>query len=717
LCPDHAICRGGDVIDVRPGYWRLGSEYDAVKLCLAKDACHGGDDPETQCREGHKGPYCSVCQDGYYKHGGYCLKCSSSGARLIMALVPTLCFLLCLLLYYLWIIRDQFLHYFWDQAGVLAKKAETYHLTSLRTKFKILLAFVQIITQIPFALDVDFPQIYLQFLDILWIFNLDFVEFLNFECIYKRNFYDKLVEATLGPFLLIGLIFLILIIRLFLAYRLNHLNPSYTFSQFYKEIIFCSLLISFIVFSPVSIKIFQTFACEKFENGKSFLITDYTISCSGSEYSYYFIYSLFMILIYPIGVPTLYFILLYINYQHVNPPTSLVVLDSERDLVSTAVIQSEKIKLRNSYSDIFVISFLYMAYEPRRWYFEILDCFRRLMMTAVPVLIMRGAITQIVIVLLVSLACVAAYMELKPFATPSDNTVAVLSQWAITLTLVVSILIRIGEEQGLNRQSLGIIAIFINTTVFVVTILLICFGNEELNPSEDIQTLETQLSVTAPLPKKKSMKMTLSSFIDATSSRQSVEMVEKEKTNRVGEGGQVIETESIDLRGVGAGGGGGSGGGESIISRRASLRMKQQQGKERTDSAAEESSPSKQRGGVRGSILVRRSSMNSKKEGEGEEPTSLTEDSSPRRGSVLGRRRSITSSRGGGQEEKEVELSVSTSSSHDMEQRVSRLVNRDEKDSDDESDSDDDHGDSDDDTPTTKHKHGVVTNPMSRRRI
>lgn len=641
----------------------MGSEYDDVRLCLAKDACRGGDDPETQCRKGHKGPYCSVCEDGYYKHGGVCLSCSTSGARLVMTLLPTVCFLFCLLLYYLWIIRDKFIHYFWDQAGVLAKKAETYHLTGLRTKFKILLAFVQIISQIPFALDVDFPQIYLQFLDILWVFNLDLVEFLNLECIYKRNFYDKLVEATLGPFILMGTIIIVLLTRLAVAYRLNSLNPSYTYAQFRKETIFCSLLLSFIVFSPVSIKVFQTFACEPFEDGSSRLIIDYTINCSGDEYNFYVIYSIFMILVYPIGVPALYFTLLYLNHDQVNPPTRLVVRDSERDLVSNVIIQQEKIKLRNTYREIFIISFLYIAYEPRRWYFEILDCFRRLMMTAVPVLIMRGAITQIIIVLLVSLACIAAYMELKPYTTHSDNTVAVFSQWAITLTLIVSILLRIDEGNGLDRQALGIIAILINSAVFIITILLVVFGDEEFNPTTDMENIERQTQI-ANIKKKSTINMKLSDFIE----KKNVELTERKKS----------EEESTEIL---------------------------------PTTATEDSHTlaSKKRGS-RGSIISKRASVKGKLKDtsevdQGELPSSTNTKTNSIRSSLFGRQSSSNT----------VENEIQRDSMNEIDQkRLSRLLKREEKDSDDESDSDDEQ-DSDDDntTKTTKGKHLTVSNPLN----
>jgi hypothetical protein len=174
----------------------------------------------------------------------------------------------------------------------------------------------------------------------------------------------------------------------------------------------------------------------------------------------------------------MYLILLYSFHDFVNPRTALVVREDEKHLVSPAVIQEHKIRLRHTYKEIKIIAFLYETYEPRRWYFEVGDCIRRLMLTAVPVLIMRGTATQVILVLCVSLACVAAYMELKPFITESDNLVAVMTQWAITLTLIVAIMIRVDEERGPDRKLLGLLAILINSMVFVLTIALMFVTDE-----------------------------------------------------------------------------------------------------------------------------------------------------------------------------------------------------------------------------------------------
>jgi len=477
-CPDNAICRGGDDIKVDSGYWRLGQEYDGVHLCPYKEACKGGSNTSTQCKKGHEGMYCSVCERGYYQRAGRCTSCKSSGNELLMTIVPSVLLALILFSYYLYLNRDKIRDFITKKIVEMADTADQYKFGAIKTKFKIILAFVQIINQLPFVLNVDFPFTYIKFLEILWVFNLDFVEFLNFDCLYYRNFYDKLVTATTGPFVLVGTIVLILRIRHSIAFRMNETNPSYSFSQFKNDSIFLSLLVSFVVFSPVSIKLLQTFACESFEDGSSRLIADYSIECKGAEYEFYVGYASIFTVVYPIGVPMMYLALLVYNHDKVNPRTNLVVREDERHLVSSSVIQEEKINLRHTFEDIKIISFLYETYEPQRWYFEVGDCFRRLSLTAVPVLIMRGSSTQIVLVLCVSLACVGAYMELKPFITESDNLVAVVTQWAITLTLIVAIMIRVNESDGINRNVLGLLAILINSSVFVLTIVLIFLADD-----------------------------------------------------------------------------------------------------------------------------------------------------------------------------------------------------------------------------------------------
>ena len=145
------------------------------------------------------------------------------------------------------------------------------------------------------------------------------------------------------------------------------------------------------------------------------------------------------------GLPLFYSYHLFRRRHIINPPDYLVIRKEDSQLVSSsdANVQRAKIKLRSACSEIRNLRFIYGSYLPKHMYFEVIDCSRRLFLTAIPILVLRSTVLQIVLVLLVSLLFNAVYMELKPFVSASDNRVAVLCQWVITLILIASLCLRV----------------------------------------------------------------------------------------------------------------------------------------------------------------------------------------------------------------------------------------------------------------------------------
>ena len=149
--------------------------------------------------------------------------------------------------------------------------------------------------------------------------------------------------------------------------------------------------------------------------------------------------------------------------------------EEEQDIVSDSVIQAEKIRLRKTYRVLDGQQFLFDSYLPKCWYFEIVECFRRLALTALPILFLRSSVVQIVLVLLVSLAFAALYMTLHPYERRSDNSVAILSQWAVSLTVVGALCMKVNStsQNGDEFDSLlvAVILIVVNSAIFVFTIV------------------------------------------------------------------------------------------------------------------------------------------------------------------------------------------------------------------------------------------------------
>jgi hypothetical protein len=141
----------------------------------------------------------------------------------------------------------------------------------------------------------------------------------------------------------------------------------------------------------VSTTVFDTFNCVQFgEDENHYLASDQSIVCFTTEHKLAQLYATFMIGVYPIGIPALYFFSLWGNRGQ------LVKSDRHRNS-----------KLRK-------LSFLWDNYEPNLWWFEVFECFRRLMLTGVLVFVGQGTSSQIVFAISVSFSTLIAYVHWHP---------------------------------------------------------------------------------------------------------------------------------------------------------------------------------------------------------------------------------------------------------------------------------------------------------------
>lgn len=456
---------------VNPGYWRATNYSDNVLRCPYKDACKGGTNADDLCFDEYTGAYCSICVEGYSKQSdGSCNKCNASSKIVTPIVLASLSATIFSAICYIFVKWEKIRAYLERLVVQIAEKAEEYKLNSLRTKVKIMITFVQVLTLMPSVLVSAFPEDYLNVISGLNFIQLDFINLFDFGCLYDSNFHTRLLTATLGPFVLCGLALLVLLIKKVVL--MNTFTP-YRTPQMQKDFISAIIVITFLIFSPTSITIFEAFACEDFDDGKKLLIADYSIDCRSDAYLYYALYAGFMILVYPCGIPLAYYMILTYYHKFVNPSARLVVRQEERHLVDKRIIQAEKAKLRDTYAEIAHITFLYENYSPRRWYFEMLDCFRRLLLTAIPVLFLRDSVLQVVVVLIFSLVWCIVYMELRPFAKKNDNTVAIISQWAISFTLLGGIATTAADLEGDDKNAaFSVILIMMNLGIIVATIYI-----------------------------------------------------------------------------------------------------------------------------------------------------------------------------------------------------------------------------------------------------
>ncbi|CAB1100084.1 unnamed protein product [Ectocarpus sp. CCAP 1310/34] len=225
------------------------------------------------------------------------------------------------------------------------------------------------------------------------------------------------------------------------------------------------LIILYLVYSQVSTVVFQAFACEDFpEIGKSFLRADFRIECDKPKHYTYKIYAAVMICIYPLGIPGAFCYFLARQMSRINPPTDKG-LKNQRGRKHDA----EKMNQRRTDRAIAPTSFLWNAYYPSRYYYEVIECFRRLLLTGLLVFLVPDTPGQ------VAFGCVFAFLSLLVFELLRPHTDHLDMQLYRTGCLVIFLtnsLANVASPCSRSCEVYSIVLIIVNV-LFVLSI----FGN------------------------------------------------------------------------------------------------------------------------------------------------------------------------------------------------------------------------------------------------
>ena len=196
-------------------------------------------------------------------------------------------------------------------------------------------------------------------------------------------------------------------------------------------------------------------------------------------------YAIFCIILYPLGIPALFAYLLTsrravigdVGSGHLvrgaiagTKPDKRV--EAEAALVASKLGSDIALARRKADGSIKFISFLFSAYSPRCWYYEIVECARRLLLTGMLVFYKDGSNTQIVVALVLAFGSLMVLSETKPYIDPLDNRLAVMALWVTILTLLASLMLGAGitEDDGYNKDVLGAAMVCINVSLIVAAV-------------------------------------------------------------------------------------------------------------------------------------------------------------------------------------------------------------------------------------------------------
>ena len=189
------------------------------------------------------------------------------------------------------------------------------------------------------------------------------------------------------------------------------------------------------------------------------LVNDYNISCEDpTAYMPFTFIALIFIGVWVIGIPLLILLLLRANLKHLHVHPDMTMAEIERHEECVAEFGT-----------------LYLQYERKYWWFEIVSIFKKMLLTGPMVIIASGSSVQIVIALMVVLIFMLMMLKLAPFEDDADDWLSFLTSFQMLVTLIAGLLIKTDNPTNptYDSETTGIIIIAVNSMGMIALFLSI----------------------------------------------------------------------------------------------------------------------------------------------------------------------------------------------------------------------------------------------------
>ena len=294
--------------------------------------------------------------------------------------------------------------------------------------------------QVGDAAMITYPGVYQDWLSVIdGVINFDLGSLLAAGCLWPDiDFHDRLLINTLWPLFVVGV--------LGMTYWIKHKKRA-SFDKHLRVL----LLLTFVVYSSVSSVVFQTFACDPLGDGIEYLRADYRIKCTDSKHQKIVWYAGVMVVVYPVGIPLLYFGLLYFyrTCRHAFDEG-----DVDRRDVNAQPIAG-----------------LWESYTRKCYYYEVIECARRVALTFVAVFFFSGDAAQIAVILVVSQFFYVVFEWLRPYGDEPDTWFS-RGGHAIVFLSMLEVLMRkvdVTSERGKSQEVYGVVLVGLHALIIIVT--------------------------------------------------------------------------------------------------------------------------------------------------------------------------------------------------------------------------------------------------------
>lgn len=312
----------------------------------------------------------------------------------------------------------------------------------------MMLPFPQYLTppsQFIFVAHVTYPDIYQRFLDSLEFLSFDLSWVIAIGCIVKIDFHDRLLISTIGPVIIMAL----LGVTYAIAVRRNRGSQGALEAIRHKHV-FVVLLVTFLVYSNVSSVVFQMFHCDFLDSGERYLQADYSINCDSKMHQALQVYASFMIVVYPVGIPAFYAILLWRN----------------RKTLQDGIGRENALNVKPT-------SELWKPYKPSRFYYEVVECGRRIVLTSVVFFIDDDTVGQIAVTLTIAVIFAMTSECLSPYESGFDTWVSRAGHAVVAISIYFALLMKldVSNEGKTSQRALEVILVCVHVCMILAVVV------------------------------------------------------------------------------------------------------------------------------------------------------------------------------------------------------------------------------------------------------
>ena len=285
---------------------------------------------------------------------------------------------------------------------------------------------------------------YKNFASKLGLINFDLGVLLSYTCILTTDFYDSLLFATITP-----PVMLVVLAASYLVGKKRNSSSELAIREVLHKHQSVALYLALFVYSSVSYTIFQTFSCDELEDGEVYLRADYSLTCSTTRHSVYRVYAIVMVFVYPFGIPVVF---------------ALWLARHRLDLVRAD---------RETIAQLKPLSDIWAPYKPSRYYYEVVECGRRISLTVIAAFVRPKSAAQVSIAFLFSVVFVFISEALSPFEKRADMRLYRWGNGVIVASMYVAFLMKVDVGEETDYALLTYSGVLILANVFMVVTVIV----------------------------------------------------------------------------------------------------------------------------------------------------------------------------------------------------------------------------------------------------